>query len=253
MEYLLLGVAILVGLGSLLYFLLWLWMLIDCIRREPDRYFWVWLLIVVPFPGAIIYAVTRFFPQSDVVAPTWLRAWTQGKELARRETAAQQIGNAHQFIQWGDLLREVGKSAQAADAYRQALSKDPKSLPALWGAAQVAIQRKEPQVVKDFCRQILELDPQYKFGDVSLAYARALYELGETAALRTHLEGHVRRWRHPEGVYLLAKHYLDAGYPAAAREQGLALLRDVNGSPPAIARKFGRWKSLTRRLLKSCP
>jgi tetratricopeptide (TPR) repeat protein len=249
--------CLLMGLGlsalMLLYSAFWLWMFIDCILREPDRFFWIWLFVVAPFPGAIVYAIVRFFPQRDFTAPSWLRGWTRGRELARLETAAQQIGNAHQFIQWGDALREVGRWSQADAAYRRAIEKDPKSLPALWGSAQVAVKLKRPDDVVTFCRRILDVDPQYKFGDVSLAYGRALLDRQEFAAARAHLEQHCRRWRHPEAVYLLASRCRDDGDPAAAREHLLSMLRDLNASPVAIARKFGRWKSLSRRMLRSLP
>jgi len=236
-----------------LYYAFWLWMLIDCIVREPDRFFWIWLLVVASFPGAIVYAIVRFFPQRDFTAPTWLRGWTRGRELARLETASEQIGNAHQFIQWGDALRDIGRWDQADAAYRRAIEKDAKSQPALWGAAQVAVKRKRPDDVLTFCRRILDADPQYKFGDVSLAYGRALIDKQDFAAARAHLEQHVRRWRHPEAVYLLACRCRDDGDAAAAREHLLSLLRDLNASPTAIARKFGRWKSLARKMLRKLP
>jgi hypothetical protein len=248
---------LLFGLGvsalMLAYTLFWGWMLLHCILHEPDKMFWVWLLVVVPFPGAIVYGIVRVFPQREYTAPGWLRRFTRGRELARLETAAEQIGNAHQFVQWGDALRETGQWSQAAAAYSSALAKDADSLPALWGAAQAAERLKKTAEVKELCARILARDPQYKFGDVSLAYGKALLALGDNQAARTHFEQHCRRWRHPEAIYLLAGLYRDAGDPAAAREQLQGLLRDLNSSPPAIARKFGRWKSLARTQLKQLP
>lgn len=243
----------LLSAAALLYSAFWIWMLIDCIIREPDRFFWIWLLVIAPFPGAVVYAVIRFFPQRDFTAPIWMRAWTRGRELARLEAAAQQIGNAHQFIQWGDALREVGRVEPARLAYESALAKDPESLQALWGAALVAVSQKRPADVKRLCEHILAIDPQYKFGDVSLALGRALKELGETTAMREHLERHVKRWRHPEAVYLLSCQCRDDGDFEVAREHLKAMLRDIQGSPAAIARKFGRWKSLGQRLLRQLP
>lgn len=251
--WLCLAISLLMSAMGLLYGAFWAWMLIDCIIREPDRGFWIWLLIVVPFPGAVVYAVVRFFPQHDFTAPAFVRAWMRGKELARLQTAAEQIGNAHQFIQWGDALREVGRLDQANAAYAQALAKDPKSLQALWGAAQIAVRQKRPADVEDYCRQVLAIDPQYKFGDVSLAYCRALKDQGQSAKMREQLEQHVRRWRHPEAVYLLACQCRDDGDAAVAREHLQAMLRDISGSPAAIARKFGRWRSLGRQMLRKLP
>jgi len=245
--------GLLMLLGGLLYFALWLWMLVHCVLREPDKGFWIWLLIVAPFPGAIVYAIVRVFPERDWQAPTWLRQFTRRKELARLEAAADQIGNAHQFVQWGDALRDTGQWTSAAEAYSRALAKDPKNLQALWGAALVADHRKQPEEVRRCCRQVLDADPNYKFGDVSLVYGRSLLALNETALARQHFEQHCRRWRHPEAVYLLACRCRDDGDAQAARQHLQDLLRDMNSSPTAISRKFGRWKSLARKMLKQLP
>ncbi len=241
------------GLVGLLYGLLWIAALIHCVRFEPDKSFWLWLLIVAPFPGAIVYAVVRFLPAADLRAPAWLQRFTRGKELTRLATATETIGNAHQFIQYGDALRETGQWDDAGRAYDQALRKEATNMPALWGAAQVAIAQKRYEDAREYCGIILERDPQYRFGDVSFAYAQALLALGDTTAGRTHLEKHCQRWRNPEAVYLLAERCFSDGDSAAARNHLLEVLRDINGSPTAIARKHGRWKSRARRLLLKLP
>lgn len=237
----------------LLYSAFWLWMLIHCIRFEPDRFFWIWVMLIVPFVGVIVYAATRYFPAGDHPAPELVRRWLRGKDLARLQAAAEQIGNPHQFIQWGDALRDVGGWRRAGSAYDQALRKDPENLPALWGAALVAEHDGRSGDVVALCRKILAKDPQYKFGDVSLAFGKALADQGKTDDARAHLDQHVRRWRHPEGLYLLAKLCREQGDPAAARQHLRSLLQDLNASPTAIARKHGRWKSRARQLLRQLP
>ena len=238
------------GVVWLVYSAFWAWMLWHCVRTEPDRHFWLWLLIIVPGVGPVAYFFLRYLPAANYQGPAFLRRWTRGRELLRLETAAIQIGNSHQFIQWGDALRDVGMLDQAATAYDRALAKEPASLQALWGAAQVAAAQNRHEEVCQWTRQILDKDPQYKFGDVSLAYSRSLIELDQTDAAMQHLQQHVRRWRHPEAVYLLASLHVKKGETAEARRHLQALLHDINGSPSAIARRHGRWKSRARQLLR---
>lgn len=241
------------GLLGLLYTAFWAWMLWHCIRTEPDRHFWLWLLIIVPGVGPIVYFFTRFLPAANYQGPDFLRRWTRGRELSRLETAAIQIGNPHQFIQWADALRDVGMLDEAAKAYDRALAKEPQNLQALWGAAQVAAATNRHQDVCQWTRQILDKDPQYKFGDVSLAFGRSTLQLGQIELATQHLEQHVRRWRHPEAVYMLADLQARQGNNQVARNHLQALMHDINGSPAAIARKHGRWKSRARQLLKKLP
>lgn len=240
--------------GSLLltvvYTAFWAWMVWHCVRTEPDRFFWLWLMIIVPGIGPMVYFAIRYLPTADYRGPSILRRWTRGRELTRLETAAIQIGNPHQFIQWGDALRDVGQLDQAATAYERALKKEPQNLQALWGAAQVAAAQNRHSDVCEWTRRILDKDPQYKFGDVSLAYGKSMLEQGDVAAATAHFEQHVRRWRHPEGIYLLASLHARQGNVPLAREHLQALLHDINGSPSAIARRFGRWKSRARQLLR---
>lgn len=238
---------------TILYGAFWLWMVWHCLRTEPDRFFWLWVMIVVQGIGPVLYFILRYLPSAEFRPPSFLRRWTRGNALARLETAAMQIGNPHQFIQWGDALREVGRYDQSSMAYDRALQKEPQNLQALWGAAQVAAIRKQHERVRELTGLILTKDPQYKFGDVSLAHARALMELNEQDAAVSHLEQHVRRWRHPEAVYLLARLHADRGQTQQARDHLQAVLHDINGSPAAIARKHGRWKSRAKQLLRKLP
>ena len=238
---------------SVLYFAFWLWMVWHCLRTEPDRYFWLSVMFIVWGVGPVLYFVLRYLPSTDFLPPSFFRRWTRGRELARLETAAIQIGNPHQFIQWGDALRDVGRYEEAGNAYDRALQKDALNLQALWGAAQVATIKKQWERTRDLTRQILDKDPQYKFGDVSLAYGKAFVELNERGAAAAHFEQHVRRWRHPEAVYLLASLYAEQGNRQAARDQLQSVLYDINGSPTSIARKHGRWKSLAKQLLRKLP
>lgn len=244
---------IIASLLTLPYFAFLIWMLFHCYRTEPDRQFWIWILLIAQPIGPVAYFILRYLPSKEFPAPAFLRKWKRGRELARLETAAEQIGNAHQFVQWGDALREVGNLDQARDAYQRALKKEQVNLPALWGSAQVAANQKRFEEVRTFTRLVLDKDPQYKFGDVSLAHGKALHELGELDAARLHLEQHVRRWRHPEAVFVLAKLYADDGDSKAAKLHLLGLIQDINGSPTAIARKHGRWKSRARQLLRKLP
>lgn len=247
----------LVGLAtsvvSGLYLVFWLWMIWHCVRTEPDRFFWLWMMVVVQVVGPLLYFGLRYLPSLNTTSPAFVRRWTRGRELTRLETAAIQIGNAHQYCQWADALRDVGRLDAAARAYGQSLARDPFHLPALWGATQVAVAQRRPLEALDLARRILEKDPQYKFGDVSLALGKAILDAGDPVGALAHFEQHVKRWRHPEAVYVLAKLYSQQGNARAARQQLEALLLDLNGAPVAIARKQGRWKSRARQLLRQLP
>ena len=82
------------------------------------------------------------------------------------------LGNAYQFVRWGDALKEAGIRQKSLDAYHEALKKEPDNLQALWGAAQIEMQIKKIEIAKSRCQKILDIDPEYKFGDVSLLFCK---------------------------------------------------------------------------------
>ena len=241
-------------LFSILCLPFWVWMLWHCYRHEPDREFWFWVMIFIP-PAAMVYFFARWLPGGGggTAMPKGLKRWTKGREIEQLQTAARQIGNPHHWIQLGDALRDVGRYAEATQAYEKALAKEADNIQALWGAGVANLEQGQFQIARDLLEKGLAIKPDYKFGDMSLAYARALAELGEVDQSARHLEGHICRWRHAEALYLLATLELERGKPEEARGYLEALLLDINGSPKAIARKQTRWKSRATKLLKQIP
>lgn len=239
--------------GWPIYLPFMIWMAISCARHDPERHLWLWIIIIVPYAGPLIYFFARWLPTRNVRPPRFLQKWTRGRELERLRIAARQIGNAHQFVELGDALRETGQFREAGEAYASAIQKDGRNLQALWGAACVDFQHERFAEARDKLQRVIAVDPAYKFGDVSLLYGKSLCALEDLDAARDHLEAHTRRWRHPEGVYLLANVYADLGEPGRAREQLRALIMDLDASPRAIVRKQLFWKGRANRMLRKLP
>jgi hypothetical protein len=236
-----------------LYFILLVWMIVYCLRFDPYRFLWLLVMLFFQPVGAVIYFFVRWLPSHQLEAPKFLHRWTRRGVVRRLEVAAAQIGNAHQFVQLGDALREIGRHQAAGEAYARAIEKEPDNLAALWGAANIEYRAGQFAPAREKLERVLRVDPNYKFGDVSLLYGKALYELAEKEAARTHLEGHVCKWRQPEGLYLLAKICLEQQDVPQAREHLQALIDDIDSSPRSIARKFLFWKGRARRLLRRLP
>jgi len=238
------------GLLWLLGTALWVWMLVDCIRRDPDRGLWLWLLILFNFAGALIYFFVRYLPRASVRPPSFLGRWVRRREVLRAEADVRHIGNAYQYVTLGDVLRETGQLARAADAYAQAIAKEPDSAQALWGAASVEMQLGRFEEAKAHLAALMAIDPDYKLGDASLAYGRALLELGELDAARAHLEGHIQRRGDPQANVLLAAVHAERGEPQAARDLLEPLIEDLKPARDPTSR---RARSDAARLLRKLP
>ncbi len=240
-----------VGALSILYVPFFIWMLIDCVRNEPDRGIWIFLMIFLQGIGCFAYFFIRFLPRGNFGFLNSLVARFQTKELKRLRVEAKQIGNPYHWVHYGEKLRELQQYSKAEKAYRTALEKEPENIQALWGLAICLENQKQFEEALQIVTQVYQQDPAYKFGDVSLAYARLLLALERWKEAREHLESHVKRWRQPEGLYLLARCQFHQNDRDQAKETLEMLIMDIEASPSAIARKQKTWKSKAKKLLRA--
>ena len=228
--------------------LFWFWMLYDCFRNEPERDLWIWLVIILNVPGAVLYFLARYLPRLLGSPPPFLGRWLRRRELWRAEAAVRNIGNPHQFVELGDILRETGRLERAADAYQQALERDPADVRALWAAASVETRLKRLDRAKAHLDALLKIDLDYKFGGASLAYGETLLGLGELDAARAHIERHLRRREDLEARILLAQVLGARGETEKARGLLEPLIQDLK---PARDLRSRRARRSARKLLKT--
>jgi hypothetical protein len=227
----------------------WIWMLYDCLRNEPDRY-WLWIILLLHFPGALIYFLARKDWRAGLPKLAVIGRWFSGGELARAEAAVREIGNVQQYIDLAELLRERGEWRRAADNYRRALELDPQSKSALWGAARTAAKLGELAAGRGYLEQLLLLDPGYKFGEGSLEFGRVLVAAGEVDTAREHLIRHLDRWYHPEARVLLAGILIEQGERPEAVRQLELVLEDQRLAPDFSRRQNRKWAWKAKQMLR---
>lgn len=250
------------GLG-ILGTVFWILMLYDCIQNESDRNTWLWILIILNLPAAVLYFFARFIPRLGASAPRGLERsvdrklgktfgrWTRRRELWNAESAARNVGTAHHWTVYGDLLHEVGQREAAAEAYHNALAKDPDSRDALWGSASCALEAKRYADARPLLERLLALDPTHKYGRASLELGKTLLELGDLETAGPHLEKHLQRWLHPEAYLLLSILLKQKGDRVGARTLLLKMISEVRGGPHYHYRSQLPFVRQAEKLLKS--
>jgi len=226
-------------------------MIYECLRNDPERQIWIWLLIFLNFPGAVIYFLIRRLPHLNLPIPNYFARWTRNQELWQAEAAAINIGKAHQFVILGNLLYDVQRFERAANAYETALEKEPANDQALWGFARVALKQKNFEVAKTHLEKLLKIDPEYRQGDASLAYIETLLALQESDEAQTQLEEHLKYWRKSEAYLLLAEILAKKGEKQEARRHLQTMLHNLQGSPQYYYRQKQHLVRKGRKLLKA--
>jgi hypothetical protein len=209
----------------------WVWMIFDCARRDPDRNTWLFILILLNVPGAILYFLIRRLPQLHLPGSPYFRRWSRRQDLWNAEAAVRNIGKAHQYVALGNILSEVQKSDQAVEAYQQALDKEPKNIHALWGLAAIAMHNKQFAIARDHLQLLLDREPDYKFGEASLLYGQALFALEDWEGVEPYLEKDLKHWGHPESAIMLAKIQIKRGETDSARTALETMIFKLRSAP----------------------
>jgi len=239
------------GLWVLLPSIFWMLMIFDCIRNEHDRQTWLWILLFLNIAGAVIYFFACWLPRSQLPSSNYFKRWTYRQQLWNAEAAVRNIGKAHQYLVLGNVLTEMGTFPKAAEAYQQALEKEPKNTHALWGLAAIEMQASQFTNAKNHLQTLMQLEPDYKRGDASLLCGKALFELKEWDAAKSHLEKDIKHWSHPESSLLLATIQKQEGELEKSRECLETMISKLKASPTYHYRRHQSVLRKAEKLLKT--
>ncbi len=228
----------------------WIWMLIDCSRNEDDRS-WYYILFFTYILGGVLYFILRFIPRSQgrLPAPSFIKRLIRRKKLMELEAAAKRIGNAYQWLDWGNALYEISDYKGALAKFGLALEKQKDLTEAWWKQAlcQEKLRLREECVAS--LSALLKIDEQYAYGEAALVQGRVLLQLGRKPEAQAILEKHLQRFRLPEALYLLATLYLEEHRDAQARELLETLVSDIQSAPAYHMRRQRVWMRKARLLL----
>lgn len=230
--------------------LFWLWMIYDCFQIKRDRQKWLRILVLLHILGALLYFTTRWLPRHSIPVPRFLHRWTRRHEVQQAETAAITIGNAHQFVQLGNILYDIGDRRRALTAYLQAIEQEPANSKANWGVACIEFDSKNLQVAKRHLQTLLRTSPNFRYGEASLLYGHVLLRLNELDQANIHLETYLTCWSTPEAYILLATVQQQQGNAFAARCVLETLMKQIQTSTPFQYRNNQPFIRQGRRMLK---
>ncbi len=226
----------------------WIWMLVDAIRTGAG--YWIFLIIFLNIPGALIYFFLHKLPMMDFEAPSVLGRWTRAKEISAARRDARNIGNPRQFAQLGLLYRQTVQPGRAREAYEAALRKDPEHRPSLWGLGEICLEAGEYERARELLGKVLAQEPEYRAGAPALAYCKALYKLGEFDEAQTLLGTHLQLQHAPEGQMLLAKILHKRGQASEARDVLEKVLDETQATPDSRGRRLRRQARKLKLLLR---
>lgn len=195
--------------------------------------------------------LARKAPRMDLQVPNYFNRWLRGQELMDAESAARLIGKAQQYINLGNVLWDMRLLDRAAAAFQTALEKEPKNIYALWGAAGVATDQKDYAKARESLQLVVKLEPDFKFGEATLAYSRTLLALNDWDAARSFLEKIPTNALHPEAQLMLASVLERQGDLDAARTHCQSVVDKIRSSPAFYRKKHHHLVNKAERMMRS--
>ncbi|MBE7385393.1 MAG: tetratricopeptide repeat protein [Leptolyngbya sp. SIO1E4] len=237
---------------SLLGTAFWIWMLYDCLKNGTrSGYTWIWIMLFLNVIGAGLYFFIVWLPNHPNALSNmpWVSRGRLRNALWQAEAEARNIGKAHQYMKLGDIHYQMRNLEAAEQAYSTALEREPDNVKALWGAACVAIDQQALDAARQHLKTLLSIQPEFSYGDASLAYGQVLYQMENFEAAQAHLQQHIKSWSHPPIYLMLAQIYQQQGDFAQARETLETMIIKIKSSTQFQYRKNQRFIRQGERLL----
>ncbi len=235
----------------------WIGMLIDCYRNEPERTTWGLLILFFYLPAALIYGLVRFLPRHVNTVPflrnlnrRFLNRWTRKSDLWQAEAAVRHIGKEQQYLELARIQYNMSLEAEAQSSYQTALEQSPKNPHILWEIANFEIDTRHLEAARTHLQDLLQIDPQFRYGDASTLYGKVLIDLEEEQAAREHLETHTQRWSNPEAMVMLAELQVKTGETAQAQQLIDTMIANLRGGPEFHRKRNRHFMARGERLLR---
>src|SRR5579862_5420009 len=133
--------------------------IIHFIRRRPDNY-WIFVILFLGAPGAVIYLVVEALPDIGLVGQSF-KVFPRRKRIGMLETAIRDNPSVGNFEELGDLYLEDGNFQQARAAYDKAIAAGSDTLDAFYRRGICALQLGDAAAAIPDLERVVKHDPKY--------------------------------------------------------------------------------------------
>lgn len=234
-------------------FLLQLAAVIHWARKRPDT-FWLWIIIIGGFIGALAYFLIEGMPDFDSLAR---RLKGPGRRRRIRVLRALVLDNpsAGNFEELGELLLLEKRYGEAREAFDRALAVRTDSIDPFYRRALALFQLRDYEAAARDLRHVTTVDPTYDYSSAFCLYARTLGQMNRTTEALAAFDQLVERSHSAETLYEAAKFFAENGRETSAREIVQRIVARELTMPRYQKRRDRRWlrkaKALDRKLRKT--
>lgn len=225
--------------------------IIHFIRRQPDRW-WLWVILFMGPPGALIYIFVEVIPDAGLLRGTF-QAFPRRQQIARLETAIRDNPSAANFEEVGLLYMDDGKLAQAREAFDRAIGARSDTLDSFYRRGVCALLLGDAAAALPDLERTVAKDQDYDFRRARGLLARAFALTGQTAKAEALFRQVLVTSTRSETYLHFAELLASEGNNTEAREWAQKVLAKKPTMPGYLRRRERPWFRAAHALLKRLP
>lgn len=247
------GIAALVNVAASIFF--------GVHAARTGRYFWIWLILFIPYLGWIIYLIAEYLPEvrggerarrvADKVADTVATTLDPGKHLRELEARlrltpsfANRQAVAEAYLALGRLDEAI---ALFAENTKGAHSEDPSTMR---GLAQAWFKKGDMEKAKDYALRWRKRRESTLAGDMDMLYARILENTGELDAAVAEYRSLAKKSGAEEARYRAGVILKALGRGGEARAEFEEMVKNAELMPAHYQKSQKAWIDLAKKELR---
>src|SRR3984957_5863253 len=232
-------------------FLLQALAIVHFIRRRPDTY-WIFIILFLGAPGAIIYLFVEALPDIGLVGQSF-KVFPRRKRIRELEAAIHDNPSAGNYEELGDLYMDDGKFAEARAAFDKAIAARADTPDPFYRRGVCAIQLGDAAAALPDLERVVSKESDYAFQRAAGLLAHAYAQTGQK-------EKSEALFRQVTITSTLSETYLNfaellasEGRNAEAREWAQKVLDKKPSMPGYLKRRERPWFRKANEVLKRVP
>ena len=225
--------------------------IVHFIRRRPDTY-WLFIILFLGPPGAIIYLAVEAFPDIGLLGQSF-KVFPRRKRIRELEMAIRDNPSAGNYEELGDLYMDDGHFVAARGAFDRAIAARADTLDPFYRRGVCALQVGDAAAAVPDLEKVVGKEPDYDFQRAAGLLAHAYAQTGQK-------EKADALFRKVTIVSTLSETYLNfaellasVGRTAEAREWAQKVLDKKPTMPGYLRRRERPWFRRANEMLKRLP
>jgi hypothetical protein len=225
--------------------------LVHYIRRRPDTT-WLWAIIFLGPPGALIYLVVEAVPDVSLLRQSY-ESYGRKKKIRQLEALVLENPSPGNYEELADLYLDEQKFTRARECYDKVLARPGDFLDARYRRAITALELGDAVAARQDLEQVIAREPKYDSHRALALLAHACGQTGDVERADSLFARVTEASTLPETYFNYASFLASQGRADEARAWAQRIVARRDSMPLYLRRRERPWFRKANALLKRLP